>query len=328
MKRKNCILFTLLLFSLVIITSCGGEEDDEVIVNRELALSTSTIDFGDVEQGAEAVSSTATATITDITGELVVAVTGDGYSVNATSFTIGDSPIEVTISFTAGAEFPAGTATGSVTFTAGALSETIALTANVTAIDSGGGGDEGLDDGTVVFSTGFEFGITDNNTTLTTSDFEGLTPTLYEGVTVTYEVVAIEENDVNAYTSNALCGDTKGVEADSLATAGPDCGNAVLIKQADSKVAINLSGVPASQTYSVTFWVRATNSARSMDYILGDNTLSMTFEGYDNDYFVKFVMSGQSDASGNLSFTMLQTTTENSGRSLIMDEVEIVAGEL
>lgn len=295
-----------------------------------ITTSISEVTMGDVPAGTSD-SKTVTVEGQYIPGTVDVSVTGGGFSVSPSSFAVGNGTHDLIVTFEAAASAEPGPVTGEVVFSYGAgLTSTLPVSANITLLPP-----MALPDGTVIYQNDFEFpNAPADDTPFTVTDLEGLSTTLYEGVSASYAMtvatIADDPDFEGAYmeTSFAMCVATI---SDGEADRG-ECGISIGLAQLGTQVTVSLSGLPKLEAdYTVTFWARpGATSEREMITSFGGTDFILAFNSsggaaYAREKYYKFEIKGSSDVNGNLEF-MFGNNTDNKFRGIDFDNIEIVAG--
>ncbi|UXX77696.1 hypothetical protein N7E81_09980 [Reichenbachiella carrageenanivorans] len=278
------------------------------------------IDMGDILFGTTE-SKTVTVEGQYISGTVDITTTGTGFSVSPASFTEGNGPHEITVTYAASPTASAGEVTGEVVFSYGdGLTSVIPVVTNITLVAP-----EPLTDGTVVYANEFDFpGTPADDDPFVLADLEGLSTTLYEGVSASYDLVVAEGGAAGKEVDHAMCVETiSGTTADE----GTGCNTSATLKQLGTKVTISLAGLPQLEAdYTLTFWARpAATSEREFVVNFGGTEFKNTFNGDASNKFYKFEVEGSSDEDGKIVFDFANNT-DNTFRGIDFDHVEIVAG--
>ena len=258
-----------------------------------------------------------------------------------TVFPIANASNTVTLTFAPSLDATLGAVSGEITVTAGDLTKTITLTANVTAPPIAF-----LESGTVIFSSDFEMGnVSDSSdpnghgSALTAEDL-GSTGSTYEGLTVSYVVTNYDDGDettedigARVQSQRGLCIETAvdGVaNADNNDDSDGNCGNAFSIQGAGTSVEITVSGLEAGQPASVSYWLRLHGSSeRGLDAsFTGGETVDHAFtDGTgDSGIYTMYSITGAADENGVLVFKVEADLPEGTySRGISVDGVTIVA---
>lgn len=332
--NKHYFLAFLLLVTIGVI-SC--EDNSEEPTPPMLTVSETSIDLGDVFAGA---FTTADFTVSgeNIVGGVTLEVTGEGYSLNNTSFIVANNDNTATITFSPAADAAVGTSSATITVTAGELSETISVTANVVEAPS-----TFLESGTEIYVNDFEFGYVDEGhlDSLTTEALDTVAIVL-EGVTAVHSIATYREGAFGAtfQVNFSMCDDTASDGTADADNTDNDfsCGNAIAIQGAvapeSASVEFALSGLEPGQPAIVTYWLRPNaNLERGLAAsFTGGETVNHLFDNEDgsvdgyNRTYTQYSITGTADDNGNLLFKCEAFAPEgNTSRATSIDNVVITA---
>ncbi|UXP33876.1 hypothetical protein N6H18_07950 [Reichenbachiella agarivorans] len=290
-----------------------------VLTPSIITASEEVVNIGDVVVGASD-SKTISVEGQFIPGAVQISATS-GFSVNPTSFDVGNGEHQLTVTYTADAAASEGAVSGEVTFSYGSgLSSTLPVTANIVLTPP-----SALPDGTVIYQNELDFPNSPaDDTEFVLADLQGLSTTLYSGVSATYDLAIGVGGATGMEVQHAMC-----VDAINGSTAGKSdaCNTSATLKQLGTKVTVSLTGLPKLVAdYTVTFWARpAATSERELIVNFGGTLFTHIFNGASSNSYYKFEVEGSSDKDGNIVFDF-GNNTDNTFRGIDFDHIEIVAG--
>ncbi len=218
-----------------------------------------------------------------------------------------------------------GPVSTTVDITTEGISKTLQVTANVVEPLP-------LEEGTVVYANGFEFGIEDG--TAVGNGEIGIDQQTDPSV-IAISTVALstdpdnlgQERDLRSDDDFARCPDN---------TFDPPCGDVLELRRVGTTLNIELLGLEPGRTFTITYYVLpGGNSSRGLNVTVTGDT-SPIFDdlgglGGRSAGYQEFTRTGIPDENGRLNINIVYTndgTNSGGGRSLAFDDISVVAGPI